>query len=1785
MKNGVLTVLAVSVLSCLACVNAGAATFENCYLFRSEEFHPSPKPDRNGHRLTGLWDKYYDLEARDLPAAGQQVLKDIMMAAVRGNLDWDFYDAARKYVPSVRRVDWKEADNAVSFVLSYVSNSGFSPLVGYMAMCDFKNPSFPEIMEFLSSGRQELSSSRHAEFYGLQLADRYGFPYGNGLPGFIADNISDDYEFALWHAYMRINPYMIPVGSGENVRKVSSLLSECLGTSYPNGKYAEFRKLADRADYAGLKAFVGANRSKAISLYAEEVLLQHRMDSISGLPANVASRSDDMASLLSQCRDLQRRRAAFKGSEKAVASGCVAVDGIVDRITAKSAIMFTEKDYIRLEVRNLPYVDIVMHRDSLNGPVLGSAHINNDVGSCHFPDTLRYRIPDMDDGMFVLECSSDGYKSTLISVRSRLSIVRTVADDGHRFYVCDTYSGKPVEKADVCVISGKDTLECLNDYTLDRLTPLEVGCQEDDRRLRVKFSCKDESGFEKSSEISLWAYRRPSSATSEPSCRAMVFTDRAAFNPGDTLKYKVLGYRLEGGNPVGVMEAGSPVAVSFVASDGKTIAVDNLRLSDFGSAAGEVVLPQDLRNGVVSVNVASGEATIGYASVTVDDFVLPDFEIMFDSDSDMKFLGDSLTVRGRVKAYSGHNLTDAKASYRVFAFDDDGDNAVRNLELESDGSFAIPVFTKASDIYSGYYRVLVRVTDATGVSVERYHGFMLHSSLRMEASLLNPSQGRVSADRGPGEEYCPDYVVDGDTARFAVRISNYMDNPVRLPVSYEVASAGKVLQKGGTFSGETLSVDLTGCPSGVYDVSFSTSAEAGDSVRTALHRCRLYHIVEGDGLGFNARRAWRRVVSDDKVSMLYGSSEAPVWALAFVSDAARRVLDSRIVRLDNAGGLVRIDFDWPADWPDCVSMTVADVKDGRRNEFTADYQRSRYDDKMLPLSFSSFTDKSLPNSVCTLEIASGPEAECLVSVFDKASETVRGNRWSRVSSAKPHTRLSLYWSPFYGRGEEAVPFRLAGTKSSFNALPAVSYRAAKGVSYDSVVEEEVCDASEAGDAGNDGGVREDFARTLCFEPFARTGKDGKAVVSFSSRENLSTFVVSVFAHDKSMDNNELRNEMLVTLPLKVSVGKPLYSYEGDRMRLAVSVQNASSVPMDGALYCYVYNGDDYKESGPFMTFMRELSVGPDASASEGFMIDVGSDSGMLGFKVVYKAGPWSDGVFVTVPVKKAAQTLTEAHSMVMKPGMSEEEAVGRLRAEFTGTSPFGAEYHVKTMEDILADFVIDVSPSVSPDAISWSRVFFKALYAGRFESCRHADSSSVQNIAAQAIAGMKACRNADGGFGWLPGMSSSLMLTESILYRMILAAGSGFRDNDGYRDFGRILDKAMEYAGSTVSKACDEGEASSRMLADYLFVRSLAGAVSPWTGDVYAQDALMSNRKYRKAVMECLVSPDVTRGNVVAKFKRAYTIVSILACQDDAGRDRWMSSGDFRKLRNALCAELRSVADYAVRSADGTVSYPSAMVPCYDIMSSDAFIHTFAGRFFTELLSAAEKDRQLRKATGDELLDDVSGLRDGLMLRTMLQKESCRWTDDPYYIEAVVSLLDAPENIRGIKIVSMSKTYSKPFAEISPASNGMSVDVKCYRSLADGGWTEITDGSRLHVGEKVKAVYSVRNAMSRSFVRLAVPRPACLHPSVQLSGWTSGLGVSARKAVYPPYRNCYREVKSDRTLYWYDTFPEGVFEIEEILDVTHEGRFVSPAASIVCEYAPAYRANAAASEFTVCPLG
>ena len=137
-----------------------------------------------------------------------------------------------------------------------------------------------------------------------------------------------------------------------------------------------------------------------------------------------------------------------------------------------------------------------------------------------------------------------------------------------------------------------------------------------------------------------------------------LFTDRAIYRPGQTVHFKGIVVRFDNGEQT--LSTRFNEEINFSDANWQNIASHSFTTDDYGSFSGSFVIPTDLLNGTFHLNGRHGSATI-----RVEEYKRPSFEINFESVTEQYKLNEDVTIHGSVDALAGFGLDDVKYSYRV----------------------------------------------------------------------------------------------------------------------------------------------------------------------------------------------------------------------------------------------------------------------------------------------------------------------------------------------------------------------------------------------------------------------------------------------------------------------------------------------------------------------------------------------------------------------------------------------------------------------------------------------------------------------------------------------------------------------------------------------------------------------------------------------------------------------------------------------------------------------------------------------------------------------------------------------------------------------------------------------------------------------------------------------------------------------------------------------------------------------------------------------------------------
>ncbi len=1659
--------------------------------------------------LNRLWKEYEAASKADLPKTQLEILEKIKKAALDGDRLYDFYHAGELAAQTRANINWKDRQQANSDFENELNATGI-PVLRFFYLSNHSGQR--DLLQYTVEHREELEAACHKEFHSK---DRYipSLKYGNAVKPV------DDYEYALWSI----------VGHEGMNSRIAGLLHEKCGDAYPKLAFIEYSSISRPFVESDLDGFIARYSGKAAALMAEEILLSKRYDK---MRQNDAS-SEEYLSFRKRCEEFEWRRKAFSGDEKLIAERCTTAKTLIENMDGKSISFSVRDGVLKAELTNISEMTIKILKDN---KVIRSGKIANAVNSYHVADSVSWTIPSIDDGEYGIECSSGKVKQTLQYSRHSYSIAMKSDSKGTAIFLADAKSGKPVEKADIIISArnGKssNTLKAQSFSNGFVYLPesLVRRYSKEPWRYDVYGRGTDKNGRELNSErLSLSSYQE---GGHESYMNGIVMKDRAAFHPGEEVQFKAIAYY--SGSEFKTVGKGTRIKAILRDPEYNEIASLDLLTNEFGSVSGSFKLEAE-RNGRFSIEILSGGRHLASTDMVVDEFVLPSFELETEEDERLYLPGDEVPLRGRLISYSGHSLGAAKILCTIRC---NGKTETREIAPETDGSFSI-MYQTDPDASSQYISYNIAVTDATGETLDWDRGISVTSYISLFLEAEGCSSGSCSKTGN---------IFSGNEVRYRIGISGGSSRDAKrenLSISWELVRGGKTVLDGSANPGDELKFDMGGKESGLYELKarLVTKTPSGREI-TASSMSRFILLRDSDKVLDAEIDDVFRLIEGDDIAVQFGAGNGPVWMIVEIYGTGNKPLVSKLLDYgkDGESFMDIIRFDFKEEWSDKVLFKTFYFRNGRQHEYSHLFDRSEKATS-LPLEFTRFEDRTAPGKSYSFQIRSKAGIECLAAIFDKSSEAIAGNFWDRVwnwNSDAP----GIYYSVICGKDETGwgpVLYKGAGRRMMSVNSAAIESMAVMDearimeapVMKSTAVQADMnsVETEEAVSMAEDMHVREDFSTSIAFEPFLHADEHGMISLDFTNKDKLSTFVISLFAHDKGMNNATLRREMVVTVPVKVSTVEPQLLYTGDVWQLRASLSSNEEMSVSGTFR--IERGDEaYSER-------VTVPAGGEILLSHEMRFD---EAGISDIKVSFIPDDRSQGgdaILIHIPVIKAAQTITEAHSAIFMPGMSREDIIKSLRKQFVNSNGKDIELREVSILDLIKEAVPGqiadaASDSYSPDAISLSR----SLYARML--CEELGVPVDRAVMGKEIAKLLECTCADGGFAWFAGMESSPIVTAAVIYRIA-----------SVRARGHELSEALENAVMAAASYLDEQQFndSSRpywrgrlSMEQYMYVRSLVPEIA-FNPDNAGKKALSDFRKEA----EKFLTPSKdrgTKGEILAKARRIIILDNLTGSDDGIALAKaWgIRSNTSSRLEKSSEKDIESLVQYAVEHKSGGMYFPNAVMPYRGLLESEAHAHA--------LLC--------------ELLDNHghAGIAEGLRLWLMVQKENQKWSEDPGFIEALASVMKGSDETLGMSVISLSCSSEIPFSKIKASGNGMKVSRTYYR-FVNGKKVELRSGDELKLGERILAEYSIHNDENRSFGRIIAGRPACMRPVDQLSGYRWD------------YWGCYRIVRASATEFLMDVLPEENLIYSEEFFVTQAGSFTSPVVTVESIYAPHYRANSA----------
>ena len=1686
--------------------------------------------------LARLWSKYESAERADKPADMVAALEQIRSEAESRRLDWDYYDASVKWIAARSRMDWKLSSESRKKVAEDFARYD-SPVINLVSKTDIA-----DYESYALENRKLLESACNTGFYNNLILEP-----GYGYWAVIAKQIKNDYEFALWYGLKRKSQL------GELGRHYAGV--------YPQEAVIAFEKAnreKDAARTAALESVYEKYKDKAASLLPAERLLMARFAKLE----SAAAGEKEYLALYQDCKAYEKKRASYVGDEKQLVSYCFYVKNLIDRLEAKDVNARIDDDKLILALRNVPSLNVLIYPASDERHPVFKSSLKNPDSPFYVFDTVKVDLPVLDDGRYVVKLEGYGQNRKLDYERTSLSIALRQHSSGLAAFVADSRSGEPVGSCTLKLFgSGSDTKPLSEmTYTLDRTyCPLSdqflspMGDKPSWRNFYVKAYMTGKDGVRRESRACYLYMPQRLESNDDNLLRCTLLTDRKVARPGEDISFKAILYR---GSENLSSCPGEMITVEFADPDGKVSSLKR-ETDSFSSVSGSFNVGRPERSGNCQLRVKIGNKLLQNKSIILTDSELPSFDLRWDDFPSNAFSGDTITVRGLVRNYSGHPLATLRCKYTVRNWNNsvaDGD-----VELAADGSFSVPVCIGER---TGRYTFLLDVTDASGESRQFSTMLCYIPELIFNSSVVNSAPGSVRCGLEGASIICSDHI--------RLKLSIFYSDPRKFAASdvsfdWSIVSEKDTVLRGNSkvreLAQDVLDIDISSLPDGLYSCFIRASAQNASGAVSGQTAVEGFVKLSPDAKCLPSGISALVCVPDEgRRRVFVGASEGPLWMVTDLENGKGEVVPNGIIGPDATGKESLIVIDLDRSYP-CERLKINFLWFKNRNGGNWSYEwNARSTSASLPLSFIGFRDRVSPGGEFSLILQSSPDVECAVAVYDEAMEQWASNVWTAFAPVPlrlPECRYSTAWGddrliePEYVIGYGGRPRALVRGKSATFAAASMEDGAvleeAESVSVNALP---ALDAGSALDPSVPQTVRDDFSEVLCWQPALRTDSEGRARLSFKASDKLSRFRVNVFAHNRKMQSAVADSSFVVTIPVRISSSVPACLYVGssdkasDECVLPVSVSNSTSDNVRGVLSAAFYEGDDYRKSVPFARESFSVEVG----GNEGLGVNVrvpackGSRVGILLSFAPENASDAADAVFYSIELRRAELPVIEAHSALLTDDGDYQRIVDSLRAAFVNFSPDQAVVSRIRIEDMLLEAVPARITPQSDNAIDLSEAVYVAALVDKMGLKRDAaDMASV-------LERLEKCFCADGGVSWFETMGSSQLVTAVVLERIHSIASMGLELPESL--MARIP-AAVKYLDKSYFAGNDSllRDFWGLSMAQYIYVRAMYASV-PFDRSCADKKQLSLFAKELRSYL----APSTERGldgMVLAKARRLMSL-QMLDCKDGA---RLLDNLGVRlpsaRIRRSLNADIASLEQYIRPHWSGGCYCPNAVMPFRGLLESELYAHSLLCNLMD---SVGRKD-----------------LADAIRLWIMVQKETQKWESDPAYIEALACVVEGGRSVLDCSVVVLEAQGVKAFEDVRKAGNEMSVEREWY--LVRGAVTSpLAEGDSLSVGDRLEVRYRIWSRENRSFVHLSAPRPACVTPVQPLSGSCRVQYLSFDLPLYGR-QSSYRSVAGDRSDYWLEVLPEEESVIVESFYVSASGRFVCPPVSIVSTYADHYCAN------------
>ncbi len=194
--------------------------------------------------------------------------------------------------------------------------------------------------------------------------------------------------------------------------------------------------------------------------------------------------------------------------------------------------------------------------------------------------------------------------------------------------------------------------------------------------------------------------------------------------------------------------------------------------------------------------------------------------------------------------------------------------------------------------------------------------------------------------------------------------------------------------------------------------------------------------------------------------------------------------------------------------------------------------------------------------------------------------------------------------------------------------------------------EELEQSLEIGDKTVEGTqIRSNFNETAFFYPHLQTNEKGEIVIKFVVPESLTRWKMMGFAHTKDLEYGFAYNELVTQKELMIIPNAPRFFRENDKMQFTAKISNISDKDLEGVASIEILDAITMKPLTSLFSIKNpeaNFSVEKGLSTVVSWEMNIPENIGAVTYRVVAKAGNFSDGEEKAIPVLTNRMLVTES---------------------------------------------------------------------------------------------------------------------------------------------------------------------------------------------------------------------------------------------------------------------------------------------------------------------------------------------------------------------------------------------------------------------------------------------------------------------------------------------------------------------------------------------------------------